>query len=209
MKPRTLARHAWRMIENGTITFDTPERKKEGCRQVRQIINGVKKFKNDSIDPIVEWHIGVYIPNFDYPLVPLDKNGEPLVWEEDLTYHVCGDSTHTFRGISKTGEKYYLSHLDSLAPYKDVTIKVDRYTDLDRAAYALVSCMTLIQNKEHYEIDYGFKPILMEHDEVVRMWKENKKVDPNFAEETHMRILRTPKSLNDDPFNVEELTDGI
>jgi len=149
MKPRTLARLALQKIEDGTFIFDSEERKKESIRQMKRIIAGRPSFKNDGDDPIIEIHISVYTPNFDYPVVPIKEN-EPFVWKEDSLYIVPGFGTHTVRAMSLNGNFYNLQFCDSLAPFRSSIIKVDKYTDPIRAAHALVCTASKIINKKEY-----------------------------------------------------------
>lgn len=218
MKPRTLARHALKLINSGLFSFDSDERKTEAIQQMKSILTGKPESENNPNDPIVEFHIGVFIPNFDYPIIPVDSNNDPIVWEEDGEFPVPGLGTHTFKGVGISGEKYYMSYLTSLSPFREATVKVDRYTDMDRAAYALVCTMSQILNKETLIPSTGNMPIKMDYEELIEHWNsipDHK--DKTFEDkqhklyikwlqkwinihgknpETHMRVLRTPKKSN-------------
>jgi len=214
MKPRTLARVALKYIESNEFTFDSDLRKKEAVRQMRQIISGKPVGMNPLEDPIIEIHIGVYVPNFDYPIVPIDEHGEPSVWKENGKYLVPGHGNHVVKGISVSGESYFMSFLESLAPFRNTIIKVDRYTDVKRAAYALVSTMSRIINKKSLEV-VTTQPLKIEYDTLLEEWhthddvkefeKEQHKLYikwlTNWIEihgrnpDTHMRVLKTPKKL--------------
>jgi hypothetical protein len=217
MKPRTLARIAQRLIDNGTFVFDCPERKEEALKQIKNLLSG-KAETVELEDPIVEFHIGVYIPNFDYPLIPVDRNNAPIVWKESKNYIIPGDGTHMFRGVGLSGEYYYMGYLESLAPYRDAIIKVDRYTDVTRAAYTMLCTMSRQLNKaellDHMITDY---PIKVEYDVLRENWEKNTS-DVNVKEfeaqqkklyikwlqkwimthgrnpDTHMKVLRNPKN---------------
>jgi hypothetical protein len=148
MKPRTLARFALDWIESGDFIFDSEDRKQEAIRQLRRITVGKANEPNHPEDPINEIHIGIYVPNFDYPVVPTDTWGNPFVWQEDNKYIVPGNGSHIVKGIGISGTEYYLGFLNSLAPYRNTVIKVDKYTDFKRAAYALTCCVSQILNKK-------------------------------------------------------------
>lgn len=218
MKPRTLARIAMRNIESGKFIFDCQERKDEAIRQIKNIVSGpAAEDKSDHDDPIVEFHVGVYIPNFDYPIVP-ENNGEPMVWREDGKYMIPGAGSHTFKGIGLSGESYYMGYLDTLSPYRNAIIKADRYTTVDRAAYAFLCTMTRVLDKayalDHMVCDY---PLKVEHEVLVEKWSDQTTQDniKEFEDEqkhlyvkwlqkwivthgtnpdTHMRVLRLPKN---------------
>lgn len=215
MKPRTLARHALKLIESGLFDFDCEDRKTEAVKQMKSIISGKTEAQNNPDDPIIEFHIGVYIPNFDYPIIPTDEDHKPIVWEEDGEFPVPGLGTHTFKGLGISGEKYYMSYMSSLAPFRDAVVKVDRYTDMDRAAYALVCSMSMILNKDEFIDSIGDNPIKMDYEQLLDLWKSiPHSKDKDFEDrqhklyikwlqrwinihgknpETHMRVLRTPK----------------
>ncbi len=215
MKPRTLARYALKKIQDNTFIFDTNERKQEAIRQMKKIISGKSIGVNNPEDPIVEIHIGVYIPNFDYPIVPVDDNGDVIVWKEDGNYNIPKDGIHTVKGVSLKDESYFLSYLDSLAPYRDVIIKVDRYTDITRAAYALVCTMSRILNKEVISKEATIVPLKMEYDALLEEWNTHEDVKQYEKDQhklyikwlskwisihgrnpdTHMRVLRPVKKL--------------
>lgn len=216
MKPRTLARYALEKIKDGTFTFDSQGRKDECLRQIDTLLHGKPKYKNNPEDPITEIHISVYIPNFDYPIVPLNQNWEPFIWKEDKKYVVPGNGSHIVRGIGISGEKYYLNYLDSWATFRNSVIKVDRYTDLDRAAFAFISTMCFILDKEKYSHAFGDFPIRLEHEELIYNWKckdtHNKEFEAEqqklyikwlqgwIAEhgknpETHLRVLKVKKDI--------------
>lgn len=230
MKPKTLARHALKMVESGLFEFDCLERKKEAIKQMKSII----KDKNATIDfddTIIEIHIGVYIPNFDYPIIPIDENGIPIVWEEDGEFNVPGPGTHTVKGIGLSGEKYYLSYMSSLAAFRDCDIKVDRYTDVERAAYALVCCVTHIINKNSIYFNDKFKsyniptnvPLTLDFQHVIDDWNNiSHNRDKEFEEqqhklyikwlqrwinihgknpETHMKVLKSTKKVDEITFS--------
>lgn len=219
MKPRTLARIALKNIENKFFTFDCIDRKKEALRVIEDVLHGKPDIDNAQLDdPIVELHCGVYIPNFDYPLVPVNQNNEPIVWtEDDESYQIPGRGTHIFRGIGISGEPYYMGYLSCLAPFRESVIKVDRYTDVNHAAFAFMCTMTRVIDKDyaldHMVEDYGLKnefEVLLEH------WQDISKTEnlKDFETEqkhlyikwlnkwilthgtnpdTHMRVLRNIK----------------
>lgn len=216
MKPRTLARHAIKCIKSGLFEFDTKKRQKEAMRQMKSIISGEPKYKNEDLDdPIIDFHIKVYVPNYDYPIIPVDKNNEPIVWEEDFNYYIPSTNIE-FKGVGLSGELYYMQYLYSLAPFRNANIKVDKYIDLDRAACTLVSAMSQIdyETKRKTMILINDNPIKLEYDELVHQWKNNC-VDNIFEEtqhklyikwlqkwisiygknpETHMKNLKLPKN---------------
>lgn len=221
MKPRTLARIALKNIENGNFTFDSKKRNDEALRVIDDLLHGTPDVDNSQLDdPIVELHCGVYIPNFDYPLVPVDQDNNPIVWtSDDESYVVPGRGTHIFRGIGISGEPYYMGFLKCLAPFREATIKVDRYTDVDHAAFAFICTMSRVIDKDyaldHMVEDYALKnefEVLLEH------WQEISKTEniKDFEAEqkhlyikwlqrwisihgtnpdTHMRVLRNNKNL--------------
>jgi len=219
MKPKTLARIALKNIEKGIYVFDSEQRKIEALRVIEDVLHGKPDINNDNLqDPIIEFNIGVYVPNFDYPIIPVDSTGEPIIWDEDDTnFVVPGNGTHIFRGIGLSGEKYYMGYLKSLAPFRETIVKVDRYTNLEFAAYAFLCTMTRIIDKDyaldHMVEDYALK---IEYDVLLDHWKEFSKVD-NIKEfennqkhlyikwlqkwicrygtnpDAHMKILRFPK----------------
>jgi len=219
MKPRALARYALRNIKNGKFQFDCLERKGEALRVIDDILRGdPNENKLDGDDPIIEFHIGIYIPNFDYPLVPIDKNKNSIVWaEENDSFIVPGSGTHTFRGIGLSGESYYMGYLKSLAPYKDALIKVDRYTDIEHAAFTMLCTMTRIVDKDKaFDFIPYDTPLQLEFDILLEHWNmASKSHDPKEFEkeqkhiymkwlqqwickhgtnpDTHMRALRIPK----------------
>lgn len=171
MKLRSLAKFALKQFKKGVYHFDCPERQKEAERQIKAVTCLRHSYKNlDLEDPIVEIHVGVAIPNFDYPLVPLDGEGNPKIWVEDNIFDVPGECTHTFRGIGLSGESYFLSHMENLLPFRDVVIKVDRYTDHHRAAYAFVCIMTQIIDKSMFKNETGNLPIKNDHQTLVDTW---------------------------------------
>jgi len=216
MKPRTLARHALKLIESGLFDFDCDERREEAIKQMKSIIYGKPISENNIEDPIIELHIGVYIPNFDYPIIPTDENHNPIVWKENGEFPVPGLGSHSLKGIGISGEKYYLSYMTSLSPFREATVKVDKYTDIDRAAYTLVCSMSQILNKEELISVTGNNPIKMDYDELLDMWRSIPQIgDKEFEDrqhklyikwlqmwinihgknpETHMRVLKPPKS---------------
>lgn len=211
MKPRTLARIALKSIEDGTFTFDSLKRKDEAIRQMRQIVSG-KADSNNPEDPIIEIHIGVYIPNFDYPIIQSNDSGEPVIWVETGDYSVPGTGSHVVKGIGVSGESYFLAFLDSLAPFREAIIKVDRYTDVVRAAHALVCTMTRILNKQEVQKVTNL-PLKMEYDVLMEEWNKHDDVKEFDKEQhrlyiqwlqkwisvhgrnpdTHMRVLKPPK----------------
>jgi len=211
MKPRTLARFALKKINDNTFIFDTEERKAEAIRQMKKIIVGKPDSSNSPEDPIVELHIGVFIPNFDYPIVPVDANGEAIVWQEDGTYLIPGNGTHEMKGVSLSGESYFMSYLDSLAPYRDTVIKVDRYTNITRAAYALVCAMSRVVIKP----PLNTVPLKIEYDVLLDEWNTHTDIKQFEKEQhklyiqwlgkwisihernpdTHMRVLRPAKKM--------------
>lgn len=214
MKPRTLARYAFEWVQDGTFTFDCEDRKQEAIKQLKRIISGKATEDNHPEDPLVEINIGVYIPNFDYPVVHTDNWGNIYVWKEDGTYQVPGKGSHTVKGIGLSGAEYYLSYLESLAPYRNCVIKVDKYTDLKRAAYALVCCVTQILNKKAINAKSD-KPIKMTwqvledkyktHEDVKQFEKEQKSLYIKWLAQwiavhkknpdTHMKVLKLPKKI--------------
>lgn len=215
MKPRTLARYALKKIQDGTFTFDTEDRKAEATRQMKKIVSGRPTSINNPEDPIIELHIGVYIPNFDYPIVATDEHGNPIVWKEDGIYSVPGNGTHTVMGISLSGESYYMSYLESLAPFRDAVVKVDRYTDITRAAYALVCVMSHILNKTELSKEIGFAPLKVKYDVLLEEWNTHEDAKQYEKDQhrlyikwlmewisvhgrnpdTHMRVLRPAKKV--------------
>jgi hypothetical protein len=189
MKPRTLARIAIKHIEDGSFSFDTEERKQEAIRQMRQIISGKPVGSNSPEDPIVEIHIGVYIPNFDYPIVPSDVvTGEPIVWQETNQYLVPGPGSHIVKGVGVSGECYFMSFLGSLAPFRNAVIKVDRYTDVKRAAHALVCTMTRILEKDALH-GVTEQPLKMEYDALLEEWHTHDDVKA-FEKDQHKLYIR-------------------
>lgn len=215
MKPRTLARIALNKINDGTFTFDSDERKQEAIKQMKKIVCGKATEPNNPEDPIIEFHIGVYIPNFDYPIVQVDDSNEPVIWVEDGKYVINGSGSHVFKGVGVSGETYFMAFLDSLAPFRDAVIKVDRYTDVTRAAYALVCAMTTVLNKKEISKDTGNKPLKVVYDMLLQSWNEHEDVKEFDKEQhklyikwlskwisihernpdTHMRVLRPNKKV--------------
>jgi hypothetical protein len=215
MKPRTLARIALNKIADGTFTFDCPERKIEAETQLKKIIAGKATETNNPEDPIIEIHIGVYIPNFDYPIVQLDANNEPVIWKEDNVFNVPGTGSHVLKGIGISGETYFMDFLDSLAPFRDAVIKVDRYTDATRAAYALTCSVSKILNKKDVIKQTGTKPLKIAYDLLIEEWKVHDHAKDYEKEQhalyikwlsmwiathgrnpdTHMRVLRPAKKV--------------
>lgn len=220
MKPRTLARIAKRHIDSGKFIFDCPERKDEALRQIKALIKGEPEISNEDLnDPIVELHIGVYVPDFDYPIIPIDYQGNPIVWNKSENFVIPGNGSHIFRGVGLSGDYYYLGYLDSLSPFRDSIIKVDRYTDVDMAAYAMVCTMSrVIDKKKAQDFIVEDYPLLLEHDVLLKFWKSKEgSVEKPLKEfekeqkalyikwlykwisvngtnpETHMRVLRNPK----------------
>jgi hypothetical protein len=213
MKPRTLARFAYDWIMDGTFVFDNEERKTEAIKQLKRIISGKATEENNPEDPLVEIHIGVHIPNFDYPIVQTDNWGNPYVWKEDGVYMVPGKGSHMVKGISISGTQYYLSYLESLATYRNCVIKVDKYTDFKRAAYALVCCVSQILNKKL--LNNTGKPLKMTwqvlvdrykmHDDAKEYEKQQKSLyikwlgkwisTHNKNPDTHMKVLKLPKKI--------------
>lgn len=177
MKPRTLARIALKKIKDGTFTFDKDERKREAIRQLKMIISGKQAEDTNPKDPIIELNIGVYIPSFDYPIIPLDTNGEPIVWKEDKNYFISDSySSHIIRGISITGETYFLSFLDTLSPYRDCIVKADRYTDTVRAAWALTCTVSKILNKWELTKKMGMIPLKIESETIIDDWNKHSEI---------------------------------
>lgn len=207
MKLRTLARISLNYIEDGTFLFDNDMRKDEAIRQLKRIIHGKCTEKNNSDDPICELHISVYKPNINFPIVPLDMWGNIVVWHEDGKYMIPGYGTHVVKGVSVTNKEYFMGYVHSLFTYKDAILKVDKYTDLKRAAYALTCSVSQILNKK----DFRGIPLKMESeiihqtyqkkDEVfekqqkslyikwLMKWIEIHKKNPD----THMKFLKKPK----------------
>jgi hypothetical protein len=230
MKPRTLARYALDRIEDGTFTFDSDSRKKVCLEQIECLLHGKPKYENNPEDPIIEIHIGVYIPNFDYPIVPINEAGEPIIWKEDGRYLIPGGGTHVVRGVGLSGEKYYINYLDSWAQFREAIVKVDRYTDMDRAAWAFISAMCLIEDKQKYTHAFGQFPIKLDQDELMYNWScktenhkefeaEQKKLYIRWLQgwiqthgknpETHLRVLRIKKDckISDEAdINNDEIT---
>jgi len=163
MKPRTLARLALQWIDDNSFSFDTEERKVEAIKQLKRIINGKTTEINnpiDPLDPITELHIGIIVPNFDYPLIPINSWGEPIIWKEDNNYKIPGKGTHILKGISLNGETYLMKNIYNMCPYKNAIIKVDKYTDLKRAAWVFAcNCCEILNKKENVKKDglYGLK----------------------------------------------------
>lgn len=147
MKPRTLARYALKWIEDGSFIFDNEFRKTEAIKQLKRIINGKTNQTNNPDDPIIELHIGLNVPNFDYPIVPLNNLGEPFIFKEDNRY-IIPSKTHVLKGIGLSGEKYYMDHLINFVPYKNAIIKVDKFTDMKRAACVFVNNLCQVLNKK-------------------------------------------------------------
>lgn len=213
MKPRTLARYAYEWIQDGSFVFDCNERKEEAIKQLKRIIGGKATEPNHPEDPLVEMHIGVYIPNFDYPIVPTDNWGNIYIWKEDGNYQIPGKGSHIVKGISVSGTEYYLSYLESLAPYRNVIIKVDKFTDIKRAAYALVCCVSQIINKK--ELLNNDKPLKMTwqvledkykmHEDAKEFEKQQKSLYikwlskwimiHNKNPDTHLKVLKLPKKV--------------
>lgn len=212
MKPRTLAKYALNNIDNGLFEFDCEERQTEAVKQLQSIIRGKPISDNNELDdPIVEFHAGVYIPNFDYPIVKTDENGEPIVWKEDGEFLIPGIESHIFKAVGLSGEKYDIHYMQSLSPFRNCIIKVDRYTDLDRASYALTIAVSLVLGKTINDD----MPIKVEYDVLIDKWKKELDThDKSFEEqqhklyikwlqkwisihgknpETHMKVLKAPK----------------
>lgn len=221
MKPKTLAKIALEKINKNIFIFDKPERKNEAVKQINNVIKNknIENIINDELeDPILEFHIGVYVPNFDYPIIPVDKNGDPIIWENyDKNFIIPGNGTHIFRGVGISGEYYYMGLLKSLAPFRDIDIKVDRYTDLENAAYAFLCTMTRNIDKD-WAMDHQVSddPLQYEWDVLIDHWKDFTKVQNKKEFEmkqkhlyikwlqkwiskhgtnpdTHMRLLRNTK----------------
>lgn len=213
MKPRTLARYALEWIEDGSFIFDNEERKTEAVKQMKRLVNGKASEDNNPEDPIIEIHIGVYIPSFDYPVVPINEWGQPFVWKEDRKYIVPGRGSHMVKGVGLNGNEYYLSYLASLAPYRNAVIKIDRYTDIKRAAYALVCCVSQILNKRELSLELVEHPLKLEwevlqseykkHADAVAYEKQQKALYIQWLgswisvhgrnPDTHMKVLKNPK----------------
>jgi hypothetical protein len=214
MKPRTLARIALKSISSGEFVFDTDDRKDEAIRQLKKIISGKADINNPE-DPIIEIHIGVYVPNFDYPVVNIDKNDEPIVWKEDGKYAIPGDGSHIVKGIGISGDSYFLGYLDNLSSLREAIIKVDRYTDVKRAAYALCCSLTKIMNKKDFQT-INSQPLKLNQEILLEEWnkhediKEYDKLQHKLYvkwlskwinvhgrnPDTHMRVLKNPKIVN-------------
>lgn len=164
MKPRTLAKLALKWIEDNSFKFDCEERKIEAIKQMKRLANGKTTEENNPEDPIIEIHIGVYVPNFDYPIIPCNTWGEPILWVEDNKFDVPGKGTHSLKGVGISGEFYFMNYLTSLVPYRNAIIKVDKYTTVKRAAWVLVCTMSQILNKKELIKETGLYPLKMEYD---------------------------------------------
>lgn len=164
MQLLTLARYALRQIKNGTFTFDSIERKKEAIHQLKLISHESKIQDYNLDDPILEIHIGVYIPNFDYPIIQTDENNSPIIWQENNEYKINDKSSHIVSGIGLSGNSYYLAFLENLCPYRNSVVKVDRYTNIKRAAWALTNCVSKVLNKWELLKKVGIIPIRLEYE---------------------------------------------
>ena len=175
MKLSTLARYAVGCITRNEFVFDSTKRRKEALKILKPVSSREPADPIQLDDPMMEFHISVYVPNFDYPIVPVDMNGNPLVWKEDfMTFNVPGNGSHTFKGVGNSGEKYYMGYLESLSPYKDCPVKVDKYTDIKRASHALVCTMSRILNKkEMHNFIVQDYPLLLEQEVLYDVWKNN------------------------------------
>jgi hypothetical protein len=161
-------------IKNDIFIFDSEARKKEALTILNHVIYNHTKYdiSNDVLeDPIVEFEAGVYIPNFDYPIIPIDVDGNPIVWEpSNDKYVIPGNGTHIFRGVGLSGEHYYIGYIKNLNAFRECHIKVDRYTDINYALYAFLCTMTRILDKDaafdHIVEKYPIKPeyeVLSDH----------------------------------------------
>lgn len=211
MKPRTLAKLALNWIETGSFKFDCEDRKIEAIKQMKRLINGKSTEENNPEDPIMELQIGLYVPNFDYPIVPCNNWGEPIIWKEDENYFIPSKGTHILKGVGLSGEFYFMNLLQSLTPYRKAIIKVDKYTTLKRAAWVFVCNSCQILNKKELIKEDGPKPLKMvyqvlkeqfnKHDDVKKFEISQKKLYMQWLTrfislyrknpETHMKVLKS------------------
>lgn len=212
MKPRTLARVAIKLIKDGTFVFDTNERKREAIRQIRSLLSS-KSDASTLSDPIKELQLGVFVPSFDYPIPPMNASGEIEVWQENGKYSIP-QYTHHLTAISESGEKYYLDYLTSFASIKEANVKVDRYTDIRRAAWVLTSACCKVINKEKDKENFGFKDLELRDKILEDNWNKLSSLDPDLDAkqhklyvkwittwielhsknpDTHMKVLKIPK----------------
>lgn len=213
MKPRTLAKLALKWIDDGSFVFDCEDRKIEAIKQMKRLINGKTNEENNPTDPIIELHIGLYVPNFDYPLIPSSDWGEPIVWQEDDVYKIPSKGTHILKGVGLSGEFYFMNLLQSLTPYRKAIIKVDKYTNLKRAAWVFVCNSCQILNKKELIKESGVHPLKMEyeilkeefkkHEDVKKFENDQKRLYIKWLTkfigiyrknpETHMKVLKLEK----------------
>lgn len=206
MKPRTLARYTLNWIEDGSFIFDNESRKIEAIKQLKRIINGKSVDLHDQDDPIVEIHIGIYVPNFDYPIIPSNTWGSPVIWTENHKY-LIPTKTHILKGIGISGESYYMNEIDNFNVYKNAIVKVDRYTDMKRAACVFASTLSqTIDKKELGLLESEYEVLKAEykkHSNVKEFETSQKKLYIKWlsmfietygrSPKSHMKVLKVEK----------------
>lgn len=151
MKPRTLAKIALEYIYNDEFIFKNDEYKFEAITQMNRLMsmNHCKELEaeNNPSDPIVELHICLNVPKFDYPIIPKTAWGSTEIWQENDKFMLPGNNSHVLLGKSITGEKYYMNNVWNFLPYKSCILKVDSITSLKRAAWVFTDNLCQILRK--------------------------------------------------------------
>jgi hypothetical protein len=229
MKPRTLARYALKKIKDDTFIFDSEIRKKEAIRQVKSIIKGPSKYESqrDFEDPIIELHLGLQLPHYNFPIIKTKNNGEVIIWKDDYYYNIPIFDDYIVRGITLSGKKYNLKYLRTLSLYRDCVVKTDKYTDIDRAAFILCNCMSEVDHKDKHELLNDNKMLLIDElEDIKQKYEKLCDKDETFREksrnlyikwlskwimtygknpETQMKILKLPEKLKDEEIFDENL----
>lgn len=186
MKPRTLARFAIKKIKEDFFIFDSEERKIEAIKRLKKLIAG-RPPKLEFDDPIEEIQISVNIPNFDYPIIDMYE-GEPYIWKENNKYLIDDNASHIVKAIGISGEKYLLHNMESLAYFRNAVVKVDRYTDMTRAAYALICCVSKILNKKQLNKLSTEHPLKVEKTLIKTQWDLHNTTQNYEKEQHHLYI---------------------
>lgn len=183
MKLKYFAKLALEKIENNTITFINDNNKRNCIVLLKTIILENNKNSEFNNDTVIELCIKVKIPNFDYPIIEVDENNDPIVWEETDTFLVDPNNiSHDVILKSINEEEYNISNLSNLSKFSDIIVKVDGYTTINRAIVSFLQHLCVFDIKDDILTKVDYKSL-------VYIWDVNCKDDPQFESSQHAHYI--------------------